>query len=154
LSIANKGENHPMYGKHRSEDTKRKLSAARKGEKHPNWNPDRQQVKFNKEIRCAMYNLLHNTLISTGGTKTTHSEEELGYTREDLVNHLGSKLLPGMSWDNRGNGVGGWHIDHIKPVSAFVKEGITDPKIICALSNLQPLWAEDNLRKNNKWVYK
>ena len=52
-----------------------------------------------------------------------------------------------MTWDNYGE----WHIDHIKPVSAFVKEGITDPKIINALDNLQPLWAEDNLRKGNKW---
>jgi len=58
-----------------------------------------------------------------------------------------NKFLPGMFWSNHGK----WHIDHIKPVSVFVKEGITDPKIICALDNLQPLWAKDNLRKGVKY---
>jgi hypothetical protein len=140
-----------LKGKHPSEETRKKMSVAQKGENHPNWNPDRQQVKFNKDIRIAMHNLLRHTLERTGGTKTTHSEKMLGYTREDLVTCLESKFLPGMSWDNRGNSVGGWHIDHIKPVSLFVKEGVTDHKIISALSNLQPLWAEDNLRKSNKY---
>ncbi|AVH85447.1 hypothetical protein Rostov1_00057 [Vibrio phage Rostov-1] len=51
-----------------------------------------------------------------------------------------------MSWDNWGE----WHIDHIKPVAQFKREGITDPKIINALSNLQPLWAEENLKKSDK----
>lgn len=35
LSIHNKGENHPMYGKQRSEETKRKMSESHKGENHP-----------------------------------------------------------------------------------------------------------------------
>lgn len=48
-----------------------------------------------------------------------------------------------MSWDNRGE----WHIDHIVPVAVMVRDGITDPAIINALTNLQPLWAKDNLAK-------
>jgi len=45
-----------------------------------------------------------------------------------------------------------WHIDHIIPVSAF---NFTKPEHIdfnkCwALSNLQPLWAEENLSKHKK----
>ena len=53
-----------------------------------------------------------------------------------------------MSFANYGT----WHIDHIKPIVQFAREGITDPKIINALSNLQPLWAEENLRKNAKYI--
>jgi hypothetical protein len=147
ISDAHKGENHHNYGKHLSEETKRKLSVAQKGEKSYRWNPDRQQIKLNKYIKNAMHDLLRNTLKRTGGVKTTHTEKELGYTNQELVIHLGSHFLPGMSWENRRK----WHIDHIKPVSAFTREGITDTKIICALSNLQPLWAIDNLRKNCKY---
>jgi hypothetical protein len=50
----------------------------------------------------------------------------------------------GMSWANRSE----WHIDHIKPLSLFAKEGVYDLNIINALSNLQPLWAKDNLEKH------
>ena len=64
-----------------------------------------------------------------------------------FIMFIENKFLPGMFWSNHGK----WHIDHIKPVSAFVKERITDPKIICALDNLQPLWAKDNLRKGVKY---
>lgn len=48
-----------------------------------------------------------------------------------------------MTWENWGE----WHIDHIKPVAQFIREGITCPKQINALSNLRPLWAHDNLSK-------
>jgi hypothetical protein len=57
-----------------------------------------------------------------------------------------------MSWENYGE----WHIDHIRPLSSF--EPDTPVSIVCALDNLQPLWAttreidgiiyEGNLNKN------
>ena len=40
------------------------------------------------------------------------------------------------------------HIDHIKPVSKFNFENVYE---CCHWSNLQPLLAKDNLKKNNKW---
>lgn len=73
----------------------------------------------------------------------TNYEEVLGYTREDFINHIESLWEVGMSWDNRSE----WHIDHIKSIKSFKDEGIFDPKIVNALSNLQPLWAEDNMKK-------
>ncbi len=70
----------------------------------------------------------------------------LGYTRDELMSKMSSMFECGMSWDNYGE----WHIDHIKPVSWFVKSGITDPSIINSLDNLQPLWAKDNFAKSDK----
>lgn len=75
--------------------------------------------------------------------KKGRTENLLGYTRDDLVSHIESNFEDGMSWDNYGE----WHIDHITPISHFLKEGNDMPHVVHALGNLQPLWAFDNLSK-------
>ena len=70
------------------------------------------------------------------------------YSWEELKSHLESQFQPGMTWDNHGE----WHIDHIRPRASF---NYTTPecpefKECWALSNLQPLWAADNIRKGAK----
>lgn len=70
-----------------------------------------------------------------------------GYTVKQLKSHIESQFKDGMSWENRSE----WHVDHIKPVSLFIKEGVTDPAVINALSNLQPLWATENQSKSSKY---
>ena len=49
-----------------------------------------------------------------------------------------------MTWDNI-------HIDHIKPVSAFDLDDTNEFLDCCHYTNLQPLIAEVNLNKSNKW---
>lgn len=73
----------------------------------------------------------------------------VGYTVDELVQHLEKQFKPGMSWENHGQ----WHIDHIRPVSSFTFESIHDPAVkkCWALENLQPLWAYENMRKNAKY---
>jgi hypothetical protein len=56
------------------------------------------------------------------------------------------KFTEGMSWDNKNE----WHIDHIIPLSSAQTE--EELYKLCHYTNLQPLWAEDNLRKSNKIV--
>lgn len=79
------------------------------------------------------------------------------YSVEDLKNHLESLFKEGMSWDNYGipesGYFDGWHIDHIKPKSWFNFNSPEDEsfKKCWSLENLQPLWAEENLRKNNRY---
>lgn len=72
----------------------------------------------------------------------------LGCSIDFLKNYLESKFKPGMSWDN--HGVKGWHIDHIYPCSSFDLSKPSEQKICFHWSNLQPLWAEENLKKSNK----
>lgn len=75
------------------------------------------------------------------------------YTAAQFRSHIESKFHPGMSWSNYGE----WHVDHKKPLTLFrfVKqdgtEDVEEIKRANALDNLQPLWAVDNLRKNNKF---
>lgn len=111
-----------------------------RAENHYKWNVNRDEVTYYRKIYNIMIDYLRRLNYNKNGR---HTEEILGYTKKQLKNHIELQFLEGMSWQNHGE----WHIDHIKPVFAFVKEGTTDPKIINALENLQPLWAKDNLRK-------
>jgi hypothetical protein len=89
--------------------------------------------------------LLYRTIKYLGKTKQDHTVNILGYTAEDLKQHLEKQFRDGMSWENYGE----WHIDHIRPISSFDKD--EDPKVINSLDNLQPLWALENYIKGNKF---
>jgi len=77
------------------------------------------------------------------GIKNWKTESALGYTAIEFRDHIESLWHDGMSWENYGE----WHIDHIRSIKSFLDSGITDIRVINALSNLQPLWAFDNLSK-------
>ncbi len=76
-----------------------------------------------------------------------HWENLVGYTLCDLMAHLESHFLPGMTWQNYG--AFGWHIDHVRPITAFQFEKPEDRgfKDCWALENLQPLWWYENMAK-------
>lgn len=85
-----------------------------------------------------------------GARKNGESWESLvGYSVERLIDHLCGKFMPGMTLENYGE----WHIDHIKPIASFKIHSVQceDFKACWALSNLQPLWALDNIRKGAKY---
>ena len=105
----------------------------------------RTDVRLNNNIRGR----LRASLKCKGITKRNHTYSLVDFTRDELKEHLESQFTDGMSWDNMSE----WHIDHIRPVSSFNYDSTEHPdfKKCWALNNLQPLWAEDNLRKNDKW---
>lgn len=85
--------------------------------------------------------------------KFTSSEYLLGCSVQELRDYMESLWLDGMSWDNYGNPNGDhtdcWHMDHIIPCNSFDLTRI-DQQIICFhYTNMQPLWAIDNLRKGD-----
>ncbi len=63
-----------------------------------------------------------------------------------LMGYLEGQFKDGMTWDNYGE----WHIDHIKPIASFDLEDESEQLVCFHYSNLQPLWAIDNLRKGAK----
>lgn len=93
----------------------------------------------------AWRSVLYSTLKRLNTSKQGHTIDMLGYSAIDLKEHLEKQFLEGMTWDNHGV----WHIDHKKPVTSF--DSNADMRVVCALDNLQPLWAEDNLRKKNNY---
>lgn len=74
----------------------------------------------------------------------------VGCSLPDLRAHIERQFQPGMTWENWA--FDGWHVDHIKPLAKF---DLTDPeqqRQAFHFSNLQPLWAPDNLRKKDHWA--
>jgi hypothetical protein len=110
----------------------------------------RERYKNDEEYRAGFIvrTLLRRVLIATDKTKQTKTTDILGYNGIDLINYITPMLTDGMGWDNYGE----WEIDHIKPLSWFVREGETSPTIINALSNLKPLWRVDNRSKSNLFI--
>lgn len=109
----------------------------------PNFNPDRLFI----QTRQRLTRFCHKAIARTLKEKTDRCFTLLGYTSLDLKTHIESLFKSGMSWENYGHKT--WHIDHIRPISSFPPDASI--REINALSNLQPLWAKENLRKNAKW---
>jgi len=100
--------------------------------------------KLNCNISSGIRNSLRSNNLSKDGR---HWEDMVGYTVQELKEHLEKLFQPGMTWDNHGE----WHIDHIIPKSFFqIKEaGDVEFRMCWRLENLQPLWADENLRKRD-----
>ena len=106
----------------------------------------RRATNPGRRLHDRMSALVRQTLR---GGKTGRSWTSLvGYSREALMQRLASQFKPGMTWENMGE----WHIDHIIPRSAFTFTHEIDAEFqACwALSNLQPLWAEENMAKRTQ----
>jgi hypothetical protein len=100
--------------------------------------------KLISNFRTAIYQVLKENNVQKNG----HYFDVLKYTPEELMSHLESKFIDGMTWDNYGE----WHVDHIKPISSFNIIEIGDEEFMkCwTLKNLQPLWGVENIKKSNK----
>lgn len=102
------------------------------------------QYKLKKRISSIMNNRLRKRLASKENKSTF---DILPYNVEDLIEHLEKQFQPDMTWDNYGQ----WHIDHILPDKSFNYKSTSDKEFqkCWSLSNLQPLWAKDNLSKGS-----
>lgn len=104
----------------------------------------RRKTNHLVHLACLISRRLHHALSRNTYTKKSRTCEILGCAYADLVNHLESQFKDGMSWENRGK----WHIDHKIPLaSAKTEEELLK---LCHYTNLQPLWAFDNLSKGSK----
>lgn len=100
--------------------------------------------RFKRNIR----NNIKNGLKACDWKKTSKTHELLGETYEVVRDHLQNKFENDMNWDNHGK----WHIDHIVPLSSAKTE--EEAIKLCHYTNLQPLWAFDNISKGAKLDWK
>lgn len=110
----------------------------------------RHMYRYNNDVLYKITHLcrvrLNNLLKTKHWQKKTTFLKYIGCTKKELKIHIESKFLPNMTWDN--HGTFGWHIDHIIPLDSAQTE--QELYKLCHYTNLQPLWAEDNLKKSNK----
>jgi hypothetical protein len=107
---------------------------------------DRKVTDIRFKLDCNMASAISGTIKG----KTGHGWQKLlGYTSQDLAEHLEARFTPEMTWDNYGSY---WHIDHIIPKVHFTYTKKTDKTFLeCwSLKNLQPLEATENIRKGTK----
>lgn len=71
------------------------------------------------------------------------------YTLAELQGHLERQFSPGMTWENYGE----WHVDHIVPTVKFDMTDDDDVRKCFALTNLRPLWAIDNQKKQARHLF-
>jgi len=98
--------------------------------------------KVKKRLRTRIWNALR------GLYKTDKTEILLGVSVDKLREHIESRFVVGMTWENYGD----WHIDHIVPCSSFDLSVEENQKKCFHYTNLQPLWASDNQSKGNKII--
>lgn len=139
-----------------------KNNPSKKAKCNRNWckkHPDRMKFfyrKYSKKIRatlkgrlnhimaCSIWHAIHDSKNGRGW------EILVGYTLDDLKAHLEKQFRDGMNWKKFMKGK--IHVDHKIPISAFnfTKPEHIDFRRCWALSNLQPLWAKENIQKHNK----
>jgi hypothetical protein len=83
--------------------------------------------------------------FKNGYSKSKHTAELIGCSWEELREYLESQFIDGMTWDN--NTFYGWHVDHIIPLASA--KTLEELELLCHYTNLQPLWAQDNLKKGD-----
>ena len=109
-------------------------------------NKERRETDIQYRLSCNLRRRL--THFIKGRSKNGSAVRDLGCSIEDLKKYLESKFQDGMSWDNYG--FYGWHIDHIIPLSSFDLTNREELLKAVHYTNLQPLWAKDNLSKSDK----
>tara|TARA_R110000744_G_scaffold13244_1_gene38719 strand:- start:285 stop:938 length:654 start_codon:yes stop_codon:yes gene_type:complete len=150
-----RGDRKSNPKKYRDMDKKR-VRSDRDRERQSVWRKDNRD-RLNKYYRdryreneCVkmkffMHKCIRRLITSKKEGKHVKTEDRLGYTANALKSHIERQFKKGMSWENYGE----WHVDHIVPVSKFIKESNYNANQINALSNLRPLWAKENLKKGS-----
>ena len=110
---------------------------------------ENNKLKTDPIFRFIKYQRSRIRYALKGKRKSKSTIKLLGCSAEECWKHLEQQFTLGMTRDNYGL----WHIDHIIPCASF---DLSDPKqqALCFhYTNLQPLWAIDNMKKGAKLDY-
>jgi len=139
-----KEQQRASYAKHKTSRKQRaKLSFAKHGKKWTQAQIQRRRTNPLERLKHTLRNRTRQALL--GKAKPSTTENLLGCSWEQARAHLESQFREGMSWDNYG--YKGWHVDHIRPIASFDLTKEEEVRAAFHWSNLQPLWAEENLAK-------
>ena len=108
-----------------------------------------RKVRANKKnkVRMNLSRRLGETLKNDGSMKGHSILKYIGCNHQQLVKHLESGFKKGMTWSNYGTH---WHVDHILPCASFDHSDSNQVAQCWHWTNLQPLWAAENVAKKDK----
>lgn len=109
---------------------------------------ERRKKNINFKLICCLRNRINEALKNN--YKKSSTIILLDCTIQELRKHLEKQFKKGMNWNNWGRK--GWHIDHIKPCMYFDLAKVEEQRKCFHYTNLQPLWARENLRKPKKYI--
>jgi hypothetical protein len=125
------------YSKNYYQKNKSKINEQRKIRYHTN-----NQHRLAENCRSRIRNLL------AGLHRSKRTLDLIGLDSWDqLMSYIENQFTDGMSWDNRDQ----WHIDHIRPCASFDLTCPIQQSECFHYTNLQPLWAKDNLIKSDNY---
>lgn len=127
-----------------------KLAARERVRRYRKRHKDRLRKLDRERLRNDRSYLFARQLRSRVGKAVKHQYAEkagktmdlIGCTVKQLLTHLESHFLPGMTWENYGRY--GWHIDHIIPCAVFDLSRFEHQKKCFHYSNLRPAWSHHN----------
>jgi hypothetical protein len=107
----------------------------------------RNREKVDVEFRLLQRIRVRISGALKGRAKSLSTTKLMGCSLPEFKAHLEKQFKAGMSWSNYGE----WHVDHIRPCASF---DLNDPVSLSQCfhyTNLQPMWALDNAKKNSSW---
>jgi hypothetical protein len=113
------------------------------------YNKEKKKSSPLYKVRVLMRDRLNQFFKYSKTNKNNSTINIIGCSPQFLKEYIENQFQEGMTWDN--HGLFGWHIDHIIPLSSAKTE--EEIYKLCHYSNLQPLWAKENLKKSNKLIY-
>jgi hypothetical protein len=130
------------------QNEKKKVWIKNNREKYNNYWVNRKKEDPEFKLLLNMRSRLSGYLKILNITKKNKTFDIIGCSPQFLKEHLEGRFTEGMTWDLLGQHI---HIDHIIPLSSAKTED--ELYRLCHYTNLQPLWAEDNLKKGNKILF-
>lgn len=108
---------------------------------------DKKKRKENPGFKLRQNLAVRVRKVLKGINKSKTTVLLIGCSILELKERLERGFKPGMTWKNYGPV---WHVDHIKPCAKF-DLSIPEQQMKCFhYSNLQPLFASENIRKGDK----
>jgi hypothetical protein len=117
-------------------------------EKHKEYEKNRKLTDAEFKLIKTLRSRLSRAIKRQKSNKCDTTIELLGCSISFLKIFLEAKFKEGMTWENHGK----WHIDHIKPCASFNLLDEEEQKKCFHYTNLQPLWASENLSKGCKYI--
>lgn len=149
LEEYNSAENH--WDKLRNDCKKclvnyRRINVNRISKHYMEYEKERKKTDPTFKLLKTLRSRLSNAIKNKGGKKCNTTMNLTGCDLAFFKGYLEAKFTEGMTWENHGK----WHIDHIKPCCSYNLEDEEEQKKCFYYTNLQPLWARDNLVKGGK----